>query len=188
MKIGIILFVFLMPLLATGQTETTRQFLNKHEGNGVLTVYFYKNTLRMLNQSDSKEFDEMIKGIEKLRFMVVDKVRLNFGASDYKNLVKSYTGEAYEPMVSSRMDGRNFDVYMKDKSGSPLGTIILVNDSSSLYVMDMIGTIDITKASKVMKEMEKSDFGGKIRDFLDHDKKKGDEKSKAHKEKEDDDD
>ena len=136
----------------------------------------------MLNQSDNKEFDELIKNIEKLKFLMVDKTAKNFGPSEYKKLKNDYVNEAYENVMTSRLEGRNFDMYMKDKKGSSLGTVLLVNDSTNLYVLDIIGTIDLTKAGSLFNTIDQStDIGQRIRNFADHkhkdDKDKDENKS-----------
>ena len=57
-KIFFSLTILLAPFFASGQTETTNAMLKKLD---VLSLYFYKNTLKMLNQTDNKDFDLMIK-------------------------------------------------------------------------------------------------------------------------------
>jgi hypothetical protein len=147
------------------QTETTQALQKKFDES--FSLYFYKNTLRMLNQTDNKEFDEMIKNIEKMKFLVIDKSKTNFAAPDYKKLVSDYKSETYEEAVTSRYQGRSFDVYLKDKNGSTPGTVVLVNDSTSLYVLDILGTIDVRNASKLFSTIdESSDIGQKIKSFM----------------------
>jgi hypothetical protein len=74
--------------------------------------------------------------------------------------------------MTSRHEGKNFDVYLKDKKGDPLGTVVLVNDSSSLYVLDILGTIDVSKVSKLVSAIDQSsDIGQKIKSFLNKDEK-----------------
>ena len=134
----------------------------------------------MLNQSDNKEFDELIKDIEKLKFLMVDKTLKNFGPLEYKKLKNDYLNEDYENVMTSRLEGRNFDMYMKDKKGSSLGTVLLVNDSTNLYVLDMIGTIDLTKAGSLFNTIDQStDIGQRIRNFADHKDKRKDDKEKG---------
>ena len=154
-----------------GQSKTTESLHKKFDGS--LSLFFYKNTLRMLNQSDNKEFDELIKNIEKMKFLVLDKASKNFGPLEYMKLKGEYVAEEYESVMTSRMDGRNFDVYMKDKKGSSLGTVVLVNDSTNLYVLDMIGTIDLSKAGALFSTIDQStDIGERIRNFAEHKDKK----------------
>ncbi|MBY0435023.1 MAG: DUF4252 domain-containing protein [Cyclobacteriaceae bacterium] len=153
------------------QSKTTMALQSRFEGS--LSLYFYKNTLRMLNQSDNKEFDAMIKDIEKLKFLMINKTPEKFSGNEYKKLLAEYRQESYEPIMTSRYQGRNLDVYLNDKKGSSPGTVVLVNDSTSLFVLDMIGTIDVSKAGSLFSMIDGStDIGQKIKDFADGKKKK----------------
>ena len=123
----------------------------------------------MLNQQDSKEIDDLINNIEKLKFLMVDKNAKGFGPADYKKLTSDYRKESYEQIVSGRIEGRSFDIFFKDAKGSTPGTILLVNDSSSLFVLDMIGTIDVNKAGALFSMIDGStDIGKKIKNFTNH--------------------
>lgn len=166
---SILVLVFVMSFFNHGmaQTETTIA-LNKRFDDA-LTLYFYKNTLRMLNQTESKEFDELIKDIEKMKFLVIEKSPNRFGASDYKKLVSSYKDESYEEIMSSRFDGKNFDVYLKEQNGTTKGMIVLANDSSSLYVLDILGRVELSKVTKLFNEIDNSaEIGKMIKAFSDN--------------------
>jgi hypothetical protein len=169
-KIFLVSLLSVFVSLAFAQSKTTQTLDEKFEG---LSLYFYKNTLRMLNQKDDPAFDELIKDIEKMKFLMIDKGD-SFAKQDYKKLVTDYKSESFEEMMTSRHEGRTFDVYIKDKKGSSMGTVILVNDSSSLYVLDMVGTIDMSKVTSLFNAIdENSDIGKQIKNFT----KKGDKKS-----------
>ncbi|GHN00941.1 hypothetical protein WSM22_24300 [Cytophagales bacterium WSM2-2] len=149
--------------VAAAQTKTTEELDKKYEG---LSLYFYKNTLRMFNQSDNKDFDELIKDIEKMKFMMIDKTKTAFEGDDFKNLVKSYQGEKYEEMMTSRYKGKNLGVYIQQQDGRVKGTVILVNDSSSLYILDILGRVALDKASTLFKTLDEStDIGQRIKNF-----------------------
>lgn len=153
----------LVSVFAAAQSKTTNDLDDKYEG---LSLYFYKNTLKMFNQQDNKEFDEMVKDIEKMKFLLIDKNKSAFAQADYKNLLKGYQGEKYEEMMTSRYKGKNLDVYIKQDGGHVKGTVILVNDSSNLYVLDILGRVALDKASALFKSLdESSDITKKIRDF-----------------------
>ncbi len=179
MKTIFTLVLFCTVGLAFSQTKTTQLLDDKYDG---LTLYFYRNTLRMLNQSEDKGFDELIKDIEKMRFLMIDKTDVKFSNEDYKKLLVSYKEEAYEEMMTGRYEGRNFDIYLKEKNGDIKGTIILASDSSSLYVLDILGKIALDKAPELFKAIDGStDIGRKIKNFTDkgeHDQEDDKKKSK----------
>jgi hypothetical protein len=120
----------------------------------------------MINQGGDKEFDELIKDVEKMKFLMIDKNAKNFGAADYKKLVGNYKAEAFEEIMTSRHQGKNFDVYMKEKNGKTSGMIVAVSDSTNLYVLDIVGSIALNKVTKFFTELdESSEIGKRIKSF-----------------------
>ena len=167
---SVLIFLIFFGISANAQSQTTNNLQKKYEK--AFSLYFYKNTLRMLNQENSKEFDEAIKNIEKMKFLMVDKDVSKFTRQDYKKLLIAYGAEAYEEVMTSRFEGKNFDVYLKDQKGMALGTVMLVSDSSKLYVLDIIGTIDVSKASKFFSTLnESSELGQRVKSFMSKDDK-----------------
>jgi hypothetical protein len=119
----------------------------------------------MLNQKEDPGFDELIKDIEKMKFLVINKAQ-NFGSSDYKKLISSYKAEAFEEIMTSRIDGKNFDVFLKENSGKTQGMIVTVNDSTTLYVLDIVGSIALNKISSLFNTIDgSSDIAEKIREM-----------------------
>ncbi|HCZ35484.1 MAG TPA: hypothetical protein DHV26_06100 [Cytophagales bacterium] len=160
--------------LAEAQTKTTQALDEKYDG---LSLFFYRNTLRMLNQNDDPAFDELIKNIEKMRFMMINKAESKFTDADYKKLLEGYKGESYEEMMSGRADGRAFTVYLRESNGNVKGTVILAKDDESVMVLDILGKIAINKVPEFFNAIDNStDIGGKIKDFMSDDDKKEDEK------------
>jgi Domain of unknown function (DUF4252) len=147
----------------SAQSNTTQTL---HDSNKeALALFFYKNTLRMINQTESKEFDELIKGIEKMKFLMIPK-DASFGSPQFKKLSADYKKEGYEEIMSGRMEGRNFDVYLKEERGKTAGTIVLVNDIENLFVLDILGSIPLANVPALFKQIdESSDIGQQIKKF-----------------------
>ncbi len=160
MRYFFVVFLISASLLGQAQSKTTETLLKKYKP--VVSAFFYHNTLRMLNQNDDKELDELIKDIEKIRFLMIRKE--DFGNGDYKKMLSDYKSESYEEIVTSRHDGKNFDVYMKE--GSTKGMIVTVNDSANLYVLDIVGSIPLNKVTTLFNKIgESSEIVEKVRSF-----------------------
>jgi hypothetical protein len=148
---------------AHAQSKTTDALQKSH--SDALALYFYNNTLRMLNQKEDKAFDELIKDIEKMKFLMIDKGKA-FDAAQYKTLVSGYKSESFEEIMSSRYQGRNFDVFLKDDDGRTEGMVVTVNDSTNLYVLDIVGSIPLDKVTSLFNAIDGStDIREKIRNF-----------------------
>jgi sulfur relay (sulfurtransferase) complex TusBCD TusD component (DsrE family) len=158
----LIVFVF-VAASASAQSKTTEALHKQHDD--ALSLFFYNNTLRMLNQSGDPAFDELIKNVEKMKFLMIDKGP-KFSQADYKKLTSGYKGEKFEEIMTSRYQGKNFDVFMKDHSGKTEGMVVLVNDSASLYVLDIVGSIALNKITSFYKTFDSStDISKKIKNF-----------------------
>lgn len=152
------------PSFVHGQSKTTEALHKSH--SDAMSFYFYNNTLRMLNQSEDKDFDELIKDIEKMKFLVIDKSK-SFGPAQYKALVSGYKSEAFEEIVTSRYQGRNFDVFLKEDDGKTEGMIVTVNDSTNLYVLDIVGSVALDKVTTLFKTIDdNSDIREKIQKIV----------------------
>jgi hypothetical protein len=173
-KMKLILVFLAFPVFVSAQTKTTEELDKKYEG---LSLYFYKNTLRMLNQADNKDFDELIKDIEKMKFLMIDKSKSSFSDNDYNKLKISYQSESYEEMMTSRFQGKYFDVYIRQDNGRVKGTVIMASDSSNLYVLDIIGRVALDKATSLFSSLNQStDIGQRVKDFVSSDGKPKDKK------------
>ena len=175
------LLLFLAVLVCLGvsaQSKTTEELQKKYSTSRAL--FFYNNTLRMLNQTDDKAYDELIKNIEKMKFLMINKPEA-FTSADYKKVVSGYKAEAFEEIMTSRYQGKNFDVYLKENGGKTKGMVVLVNDSTSLYVLDIVGSVALDKVTSLYKAFGDSpDIQSQIEKFT-HD-------NNSRKKKKDDDD
>jgi hypothetical protein len=170
MKRIFLLLALLGPLMVSAQSKTTEALQKKNEGS--LSLFFYHNTLRMLNQGDDKTFDELIKDIEKMRFLMIDKAK-GFSGADYKKLVTGYRQESFEEIMTSRYKGKNFDILLKEQAGKTQGMVVLVNDSLSLFVLDIVGSIALDKVTTLYKTLDEStDISKKIKNFTDRNAKR----------------
>ena len=173
MRYILILLLALFTIGVQGQSKTTENLQKKYSESQAF--FFYNNTLRMVNLTEDKEFDELIKDIEKMKFLMIKKD--GFEKADYKKLITDYKSESFAEIMTSRHDGKNFDVYMKE--GKSKGMVVTVNDDQNLYVLDIVGTIPFNKVTKLFSIIDGSaDIGKKIRDFA-ADHKSDDEQHKS---------
>lgn len=160
----LITFLALSPYLTKAQSATTEGLKKKY--HDALELFFYNNTLRMLNQTEDKDFDDIIRDIEKMRFLMVRKDEKSFGNTEYKKLVADYKAEAFQEIMTSRYEGKNFDVFLKEESGKTKGMLVLINDAKNLYVLDILGRIALDKITKLYNTLDEStDISKKIKAF-----------------------
>jgi hypothetical protein len=167
MRYPIIAFLLFCSFNLLGQSQTTEDLHKKH--SGARAYFFYHNTLRMINQSEDKDFDALIKDIKKMKFLMIDQTTFNTAA--YKSLIGSYKKESFEEIMTSRFEGKNIDVLLKEIQGKTEGMILTVSDGKSLFVLDIVGSIALDKVTSFLTTFQKSsDVDEKIKQFLNPDK------------------
>ena len=160
----LLLVLSLVSSFTFAQSKTTDALQKKYEGS--LALFFYNNTLRMLNQKEDPAFDDLIKDIEKMKFLMIKKEDNHVSAVDYKNLVKEYKAESFEEIMTSRFEGKSFDIFVREKDNKTKGMLVLVNDSTNLFVLDILGSIALNNVTKLYDALdESSDIGNKIKAF-----------------------
>lgn len=161
-KIFLLALTCILSLAVSAQSKTTEALQKKHDD--ATALFFYNNTLRMLNQKEDKAFDELIKDIEKMKFLMIHKKNAEFNSAGYKKLVADYKAESFEEIMTSRFDGKNFDIFMKE--GKNKGMLVLVNDDDNLFVLDILGSIALNQVTNLYSMLDGSaDIGKKIKAF-----------------------
>lgn len=158
-------------IAASAQSRTTEKLEDQFEDSRAF--FFYNNTLRMINQADDPEFDEIIRDIEKMKLLIIRK---NAEGFDLKNIARDYKSEDFEEIMTSRHKGRNFDIFLREEGGKTRAMLALVNDEDNLFVLDILGSIDPGKVAKFFSVMdEESDISSRIRNFVTNDREEPDD-------------
>lgn len=143
------LLISTSPLLSFGQSETIQNLHDKYEN--AFTMFFYKNTLNMLNMQDNKEFAMLIDGIEKMKLLRINKKEDSFTKDNFKQLIKDYRSEDFEELMTIKQQRMNINAYIKEGGGITKGIVILLNETSSITVLDIKGSVPLNKVEELAK-------------------------------------
>ena len=155
MKKLLTLLILILPLYGYSQSKTTQEFSKAHDDAFVL--FFYQNTLKMLNQDDNPEFAELIKDIDKMKFIRVDTKTAGFTKEDYKKLVAKYHDEDFEDLMNMRHEGMNVNAYIQEDDGVTTGIVMLMQDDSTVSVLDIKGAVPINKLLTLISKVKALD-------------------------------
>jgi Domain of unknown function (DUF4252) len=166
---NILAFAFvLVSSVVLAQTETTNDLDRNYSSH---TFFLYNNTLRMLNQQGDKAFDELIKDIQKMKIVWVNKTEKNFAPEHYKKLVASYKAENFEEIMTTRFQNKNLNAYIKEENGDTKGIVVTVDDGENVLVMDIVGKVALNKITSLFSTVEQSsDIGQRIKSLMNKEK------------------
>jgi hypothetical protein len=147
-----ILLILASPLASFGQSETIQKWHKKYDD--AFVMFFYKSTLNMLNIQDSKEFEELIKDIDKMKLLRIDKEKFSFSKEQYKELVSDYRGEDFEELMTLKQKEMKINAYIKEDGGDTEGIVVLLNEASNLIILDIKGSVPLAKIAELAKYAE----------------------------------
>lgn len=143
------------PFFASGQSETTQKF--HKENDGAFVLFAYHNTLKMLTQvegADEMELDELIKDIDKMKYVRVDTDK-DEAKAKMKILADGFKSERFEDLMSMRHEGMNVNIYIQEDDGITTGLVMLMIDNESVSVLDVKGKVPLNKLGNLISQVQK---------------------------------
>ncbi len=147
-----LIFILLSPTLLWAQSKSVTRFRADFKENA--NAFFYPSTLKMLNPNSDPDLAAIIDGIEEIRVLNYNKAEQRFGASEINTLKKNLQEETYNNLMAINEKGNTINLYGRDKKGKTVGFVAIVENSSNLIVIDLIGTIDIKKFMELKKQLD----------------------------------
>ncbi|HLO61236.1 MAG TPA: DUF4252 domain-containing protein [Bacteroidales bacterium] len=149
----IILFVFvLLPAVTFAQSKSVNRFRSDFKENS--NLFFYSSTLKMLNSDNNPEFAGILDGIEEIRVLNYTKSAQKFDNNDITSLKNGLQKENYNTIMMINEKGNTVNVYGRDKNGRMAGLVAIVENTESLVVIDLIGSVDIKKFMELKNKLE----------------------------------
>ena len=147
--------LFVIPFTVQSQSETTRSLESKYDK--AFGLFFYNNTLEMLNQTDDEEFAALIKDIDKMKFLRISRKDNDITGKDISTLIGEYKSEDFEDLMTMRHEGMNVQVFIKEKDGVTTGLVFLMSDDESLSVLDVKGSVPLNQLASLISKVQDID-------------------------------
>lgn len=157
-RVVVFLTFLVLPLLTRAQSETTSRFHQDHEE--AFTLFFYHNTLRMMNMTDDPDFHEMIKDIDKMKFLRLDKEKDEVDNQELNDLIARYHQESFDDLMNMRSEGMKFNIFIQEKNKVTTGLVILFEDKESFSILDIKGAVPLSRIAELATKISDAVEGG----------------------------
>ena len=176
-QIFFIYLIFFSLITGYSQSKTIQEL--KDSNSVQIGFHFTPSTLRMLNLQQDPAFDELIKGVERMSFLVMkpDKFSPN---TYFETADKLMTEENYEEYIIWDGDGDELQVFGKPKTKEMVG---LAKYQEKLFVFDLKGTIDLRKIPDIYEKAISQDSSDLNGFNIIYDMFQDDERDRQHREK-----
>ena len=135
------LMAVLLAMTATAQSQTVKRLHSQYEG--AFHLFFYKNSLRMLDVGEIPSFNELVKNIDKAKWLSIDKSKHAFTKENLKKVTNEYLEETFETLLKFRQDGTDLHVMIKEVDGEAEGLALLVDEKTRFSVLDVVGSASV---------------------------------------------
>ena len=135
-----------------GQSKSIVHFREAYKEN--TNLFFYSSTLKMLNTENNPELADLLNDIEEIRVLNYEKSKQSFTRDDVMKLTDDLLSEDYVNLMQLNEKGNRITLYNRQKRGKTVGFVAVVDNSESLVLIDLIGSIDVKKFLELKQKLD----------------------------------
>ena len=146
----VIAFLFILfAFQARSQTKHTQEFHKSHPE--AFTLFFYKSTIRMLDPTNSDDYFNMIKDIEKAKFLRLDEASVS--EAELNQFIASIKEDSFEEGVTMRKQGAVANVFIRDAEGEKSGLIFIMKSEGQVFLLDIVGKVEMANLMELTQKI-----------------------------------
>ena len=150
-KIAFILLLIL-PGLAQAQSKVMRDLADDFPDAFVLM--FYHSSLNMLNMDDDPDFARMIRDIEKIKVLRIDKAEDDFTNSALSSLMEALNDRGFEELMIIKSKDYDIGVYINEDDGDIEGYFLLMNEDENFTAIDVLGSMAVGDIGQLVDKIK----------------------------------
>ena len=152
MKIIILIALFATPLFTLAQSKVMRELSNDYPDAFVLM--FYHSSLNMLNMDDDPDFARMIRDIDRIKVLRIDKEDDNFRKADLSALKSNLTDRGFEELMIIKSKDYDIGVYILEDDDDIEGFFLLMDEAENFTAIDVLGSMPVGDISQLVEKIK----------------------------------
>lgn len=153
MKYLLLIFLFI-PTLLIGQSKVMRNLADEFPEARALV--FYYSSLNMLNIEEDPEFAEMIKDIEKIKVLIVEKESTEVSKKVIAGLKTDLTKYNFEELMTVRNKDYDIGVYINEDDSEIEGFFFIMNEEDNLIAVDLVGSMPVGDVGMLIDKIKQA--------------------------------
>ena len=150
-KIAFILLLIL-PGLVQAQSKVMRDLADDFPDAFVLMIYH--SSLNMLNIDDDPDFARMIRDIEKIKVLRVDKDEDNFTSEALVDLKGDLNDRGFEELMAIKSKDYNIGVYILEDDDDIEGYFLLMDEDENFTAIDVLGSMAVGDIGQLVDKIK----------------------------------
>jgi hypothetical protein len=143
-----------MPTLLFGQSKVMKNLADEFPEARALV--FYYSSLNMLNIEEDPEFAEMIKDIEKIKVLIVEKESSEVSDKIIAELKNDLTKYDFEELMTVRNKDYDIGVYINEDDSDIEGFFFIMNEEENLIAVDLVGSMPVGDVGMLIDKIKQA--------------------------------
>jgi hypothetical protein len=153
MKYLLLGILALMPYFSQAQSKVMRNLSEEFPDGRVFM--FYHSSLRMLNIEDDPDFDRMIRDIEKIKVLMIEKEDSLDSDKILSEIRDGLADEDFEELMEVKSKDYNIGVYILEDDEIE-GFFLIMNEDDNLVAIDLVGSMPIGDIGQLVDKIKEA--------------------------------
>ena len=146
------ILLFILPGLVQAQSKVMRDLADDFPDAFVLMIYH--SSLNMLNIDDDPDFARMIRDIDKIKVLRVDKKEDNFTSASLSSLKKALNDRGFEELMIIKSKDYDIGVYINEDDGDIQGYFLLMDEDENFTAIDVLGSMPVGDIGQLVDKIK----------------------------------
>lgn len=155
MKKALLFILFISSTQLFAQGPTMRELSEEYPE--AFKMMFYHSTLNMLNMEDDEDFARVIKDIDRIKLLRVDKDKFIFKADDLKELRETLADRGYEELMMVTSKESRISVFIQEDGDDIEGFFLYMDEDEAFTAIDVRGYIALNDIGMLVETLKDVD-------------------------------
>ena len=147
-----VLAFWLIPFPAFPQSKVMRNLAADYPD--ALVLMFYHSSLNMLNTDDDPEFARMIRDIEKIKLLRINKQANTFDDKALKALKADLQDHGFAELMIVKSKGYDIGVYIHENDDEIAGFFLLMDEKDDFMAIDVLGSMPVGNVGQLVNKIK----------------------------------
>jgi hypothetical protein len=146
------IILLILPGLVQAQSKVMRDLADDFPDAFVLMIYH--SSLNMLNVDDDPDFARMIRDIEKIKVLRVDKDEDDFSSEALSSLKNTLNSRGFEELMIIKSKDYDIGVYINEDDGDIEGYFLLMDEDENFTAIDVLGSMAVGDIGQLVEKIK----------------------------------
>ena len=117
----------------------------------------YHSSLNMLNIEDNEDFTRVVRDIDRIKVLIIDKSESEFASSNLSDLRETLTDRSYEELMTFDSKENNIAVFIQEDDEDIEGFFLYMDEGESFTAIDVRGSIQLKDIGLLVEKIQELD-------------------------------